>query len=111
MAEWLKATVLKTVRRVTVSGVRIPPPPFVLTGDLPAELGEFDVAVLASVLLHTRSPAKILASCARRVRGSIIVTDLYYPEIGDGPVCSLVPTLENGMWDTWWRFSPAFLRG
>jgi O-methyltransferase len=76
--------------------------------DLPDELGEFDVALLASVLLHTRSPAKILASCARRVTGSIIVTDLYYPEIGEGPVCSLVPTAENGMWDTWWRFSPAF---
>ena len=27
VAEWLKATVLKTVRRETVSGVRIPPPP------------------------------------------------------------------------------------
>lgn len=27
VAEWLKATVLKTVRRATVSGVRIPPPP------------------------------------------------------------------------------------
>ncbi len=27
VAERLKATVLKTVRRVTVSGVRIPPPP------------------------------------------------------------------------------------
>ena len=32
VAEWLKATVLKTVRRASVSGVRIPPSPPVFAG-------------------------------------------------------------------------------
>jgi O-methyltransferase len=75
---------------------------------LTAELGEFDVAVLAAVLLHTRSPVSILESCARRVTGSIIITEVHVPELGEGPVCSLVPTVGNKAWDTWWRFTPRF---
>jgi O-methyltransferase len=64
--------------------------------------------LLASVLLHTRSPVTLLESCARLVTDSVIVTDLSFPAIGDGPVCSLVPSVENEAWDTWWRFSPSF---
>ena len=76
--------------------------------NLPESLGEFDVVLLASVLLHTRSPVTLLESCARLVKDSVIVTDLSFPTIGDGPVCSLVPSVENEAWDTWWRFSPSF---
>lgn len=75
---------------------------------LPDELGEFDVALLSAVLLHTRSPVAILASCARRVRESIIITEMFRPELGEGPVCSLVPTADNKAWDTWWSFTPRF---
>ena len=76
--------------------------------NLPAALGEFDVALLASVLLHTRSPVAILESCARLVQGSIIITEVHDPSLGEGPVCSLVPTVGNNAWDTWWRFTPRF---
>jgi O-methyltransferase len=76
--------------------------------NLPAELGEFDVAVLAAVLLHTRSPVAVLESVARRVTGSIIITEVHVPELGEDGVCALVPTESNKAWDTWWRFSPRF---
>lgn len=76
--------------------------------DLPEALGQFDVAVLAAVLLHCRSPVSVLEACARRVDGSIIVTEKLWPELGEGPVCSLVPTADNRAWDTWWQFTPCF---
>lgn len=76
--------------------------------DLPQTLGEFDVVVLASVLLHTRSPVAILESCARLVSGSVIITEVFDESLGEGPVCSLVPTAGNAAWDTWWRFTPRF---
>lgn len=76
--------------------------------NLPEKLGEFDVALLASVLLHARSPVAILESCARLVKGSIIITEIHDPSLGEGPVCSLVPTADNLAWDTWWRFTPRF---
>jgi len=76
--------------------------------DLPSALGEFDAVLLAAVLLHARSPVSILESCARRVRGSVIITEMFCPELGEGPVCSLVPTEGNDAWDTWWRFTPRF---
>jgi O-methyltransferase len=76
--------------------------------NLPEELGEFDVVLLAAVLLHSRSPVAILESCARLVTGSVIITENFDPTLDEGPVCSLVPTEGNDAWDTWWRFSPRF---
>jgi O-methyltransferase len=76
--------------------------------NLPEELGEFDVVLLASVLLHSRSPVAILESCARLVTESVIITELFNNGLGDGPVCSLVPTVGNMAWDTWWSFTPRF---
>lgn len=76
--------------------------------NLPAELGDFDVALLSSVLLHARSPVSILESCARLVTDTIIITEMHCPELGEGSVCSLIPTEGNDAWDTWWRFTPRF---
>ncbi len=76
--------------------------------ELPESLGEFDVVLLASILLHSRSPVAILESCARLVSGSVIITELFHPHLGEGPVCSLVPTADNRAWDTWWGFTPRF---
>jgi O-methyltransferase len=75
---------------------------------LPESLGEFDVVLLASVLLHSRSPVAILESCARLVTDTVIITEIYDASLGEGPVCSLVPTAGNNAWDTWWRFTPRF---
>ena len=76
--------------------------------NLPASLGEFDFVLLASILLHSRSPVAILESCARLVTGTIIITEIHDEALGEGPVCSLVPTSGNKAWDTWWRFTPRF---
>jgi SAM-dependent methyltransferase len=68
------------------------------------ELGDFDVAVLASVLLHCQNPVGIIAQCAKRAK-SIVITELYHDDLV-GPVCELVPSRET--WHTWWRFTPEF---
>jgi len=75
---------------------------------IPAEAGDYDVGVLAAILLHTRSPFNILESTARRVRKTIIVTELYDATLGERPVCSLLPYAGAGSVDTWWAFTPNF---
>jgi O-methyltransferase len=76
--------------------------------NLPQSLGQFDVVLLASILLHSRSPVAILESCARLVTDSVIITEIHDPALGEDAVCSLVPTVGNNAWDTWWRFTPRF---
>lgn len=76
--------------------------------NLPESLGDFNVVLLASILLHSRSPVAILESCARRASDTIIITEIHDEGLGEGPVCSLVPTAGNNAWDTWWRFTPRF---
>ncbi len=76
--------------------------------NLPDALGEFDVALLSAILLHARSPVSIMESCARLVNDTIIITEMFYPELGEDAVCSLVPAVGNDAWDTWWRFTPRF---
>ena len=43
--------------------------------EVPAEIGEVDVATFGCILLHLRDPYRALASAARLVRETIIVTD------------------------------------
>ena len=74
---------------------------------LPQDLGNFDVAVLAAVLLHTQSPLQIIDQCAMRSR-ALIITDVFHPELEGQAICRLHPTAENAAWDTWWHFSTDF---
>jgi SAM-dependent methyltransferase len=76
---------------------------------LPDSLGTFDVAIVGSLLLHTRAPLQILEQCATRAE-TIIVTDMFFPDLEGSPVCRLAPTAANGRWDTWWEFSSDFVR-
>jgi len=80
------------------------------SNDLPDELGRFDVATLAAVLLHAQSPVRILESCGRLVDDTIIVTEQCDPTLPDDAVCKLAPTIENEIWGTWWTFSPRFFQ-
>ena len=73
--------------------------------DIPAGLGQFDVAVLACVLLHCHSPMRIVEQCARRA-STLIITDMYDPGLDGLRACQLLPTAENQNWHSWWRFSP-----
>jgi len=77
--------------------------------NLPEELGQFDVAVMASVLLHLNSPLLVMAECAKRA-SALIITDLLYPDLEGQAVCRLQPTVENRQWDTWWNLSSDIIR-
>lgn len=76
---------------------------------LSPEVGVFDVAVCAAVLLHCRSPFSVLEGCARAARHALVVTDLYDGALGDQPVCKLLPHRGIGQVDTWWALTPAFV--
>ena len=75
---------------------------------LPDALGEFDVALMAAVLLHCHSPLQIIEQCARRAK-VLVITDMFYPELEGRPVCRLAPTEANKDWGTWWHFSTDLL--
>ena len=77
--------------------------------DMSDALGEFDVAVLAAVLTHMRSPVEALTQCAKRAK-TIIVTDAFRPETEITSMCRLVPTRENQDTGTWWHFSTSFIQ-
>jgi len=42
--------------------------------DIPPELGEFDVCVLAAILQHNKDPVHIVEGCARVTRDTIVIT-------------------------------------
>ncbi|HKY43027.1 MAG TPA: hypothetical protein VJM50_08015 [Pyrinomonadaceae bacterium] len=73
--------------------------------ELPEELGQYDIGVLGLVLLHLRDPLLALEKCAAHVE-TIIVTEILHSHLVDSPVCQLLPSVENQIWDTWWALSP-----
>ncbi len=75
--------------------------------NLPAALGEFDIALMGAVLLHCRDPLRIVEQCGKRAK-SLIIVDKFYPDLEGAPVCRLAPTPENFLWHTWWHFSTQF---
>lgn len=75
---------------------------------LPHALGTFDIALLGAVLLHCRSPVRMIESVAELTRDKIIITDCFTEALGDQPVCRLLPADSNDIVDTWWQFSPRF---
>lgn len=76
--------------------------------ELPAGLGRFDISVMASVLLHTRDPLRIIEGCARRTHRTMVIVERHWPELGGSPIARLEPSRDNGVWDTWWAFTPEF---
>jgi SAM-dependent methyltransferase len=75
--------------------------------NLPAALGEFDIAVMGSLLLHCRDPLRIVEQCANRAK-LLIITDMFHPDLEGTPVCRFAPTPQNFLWHTWWHFSTQF---
>jgi len=96
---WLSHAVLQSSAKVYYGDVY----------NLPAALGEFDIAVMAAVLLHCRDPLRIVEQCSKRAQRLIIV-DKFYPELEGSAICRLAPTAENFLWHTWWHFSTQFFR-
>jgi len=77
---------------------------------IPEAAGDFDVGVLAAVLLHCREPLAVLEGAARRVRRTMVVTDLHDPALGSEPLCRLLPRAQdNQQVHTWWTFTPTFV--
>ena len=72
---------------------------------LPAELGHFDVAVLAAVLLHCRDFLGVLEAAAS-IADVVVVTDVHYPELDTLDMAALAPTVENQEYQVWWAISP-----
>lgn len=72
--------------------------------NLPAALGEFDIAVIANVLLHTHSPLQIIEQCAARAR-AVVIVDMLFADLEGAPICRLAPTPKIEGWGTWWQFS------
>ena len=77
---------------------------------IPAELGQFDIGLLASVLLHNANPIAMIDQVAQRVRRRLIIADLCHDEIPGSalPTIQFYPSVGNGVWHTWWRFSEPF---
>ncbi len=75
---------------------------------LPAELGRYDIAVMGSLLLHTRAPLQVIEQCARHA-DTLVITDMLHPDLEGSPVCRLIPSERDVRWDTWWAFSTDFL--
>jgi O-methyltransferase len=75
---------------------------------LPGDLGTFDVGVLASIMLHLRSPIDVLRQAAARTAHEIVVTEpLQDTSLDpDVPLMRFAPFgLENRV--VWWLFTPA----
>ena len=74
--------------------------------ELPAELGEFDVSVMACMLLHNKNPLRIIENVARLTREEIIIVE----PVRERQFSSVefLPTGEQPWWDTWWGFTPRF---
>ncbi len=73
------------------------------------EIGKFDAALIASVLIHSQNPVGIISECARRA-DTLIIVDHFEPTLEGEPVCKLYPTPETFHWDAWWLFSTQFFR-
>ena len=85
--------------------------------NIPAEIGEVDIAFYGSILLHLRDPFLALQSGAKHVQSTLIVTDICpYGEFGP-PIARFlkhpvfVPDPErNSPWDTWWHLPPRLIQ-
>jgi SAM-dependent methyltransferase len=94
---WFSHAALKSKARVHYGDVY----------DLPPALGQFDIAVMGSVLLHCRDPLRIVEQCGK-IAPVLIITDMFRPELEGSAICRLAPTPQKFLWDTWWHFSTQF---
>jgi hypothetical protein len=74
---------------------------------LPAALRPFDIAVLASILLHAKNPHDIIVECASRAN-TVVVVEPFADGVEGRPVMQFEPTAENKAWAKWWQFSTVF---
>jgi O-methyltransferase len=76
---------------------------------LPTDLGQFDVGVVTSVLLHCRCPVSLLENVAHHVTDTMIVADAHNAALGDEAVCRFLPHAGLRQVHTWWEFTPRYV--
>jgi 2-polyprenyl-3-methyl-5-hydroxy-6-metoxy-1,4-benzoquinol methylase len=75
---------------------------------IPDELERFDISVIACVLLHNKSPLKILENCARLTNETVIVVEPFREtQLAQSPA-EFLPAASENLWHTWWGFSPVY---
>ncbi len=72
--------------------------------ELPRWLGRFDVSVFASILLHLANPFAAVRQAAAMTDHTIVVTELYWPSLGDRALLEFSPSTSDPMY--WWQLSP-----
>jgi hypothetical protein len=73
---------------------------------LPAELGQFDVALVGMMLPHVRDPLRILEQVAARTTETIIVTQ-QAPGMPDAYAYFMPDPATQEPWNAWWSMSEA----
>ena len=75
---------------------------------LPDDLGQYDIVLLGSILLHCRDFARALQQACARAKTTVVVVEPLRPDLDTGQrLVSFVPDVENlGASVTWWGFSP-----
>jgi hypothetical protein len=73
---------------------------------LPDQIGRFDVAVFAAILLHLANPFAALQEAATVTDEMIIVTDLYPQHLGDQAVLEFSPYAQGKDPMAWWLLTP-----
>ena len=88
--------------------------------DIEEGIGQFDVAILGSILLHLRDPFYALQSVSKHVKKTIIITDIVRKYRGKlSSLIELFPSInvmrflpdymDNTQFDTWWELSPKLI--
>ena len=76
-------------------------------------IGKFDVAMIASILLHSRDPIGIVCKCAEFTTKRIVITELLLnPQEQLKPenrYIKLVPSVQNNVSDIWYQISPQLI--
>ncbi len=80
--------------------------------DIPSEIGQVDIAIYGSILLHLRDPFLALQSGLRLTRETVIVTDVFRAQAVElkEPYMQFLPdhqTVEPK--DTWWYIQPEII--
>jgi SAM-dependent methyltransferase len=62
--------------------------------NLPTSLGQFDIAVMAAVLLHCRDSLRIVQQCGKMAK-LVVITDMFHPDLEGAPFAALRLLLRN----------------
>ncbi len=86
--------------------------------ELPNGIGDVDVTLFGSILLHLRDPYSALKEAARVTKQKIIVTDTYNPPFKDETISETHDARSGMLFDpsagrdpcTWWYLSPGAVK-